>query len=555
LLTNGRSFLIFTLDIKQLVVKIERMAPIVLYSWVGVKDFKHACGDVVGSPLVSVAEKVCPKRLVLLWANGQKTPAEKGEYFKSWLRNQLGKRHQFPEIDLVVMEGADGHLMDFTWVYGKVENLLGRRTESEAVTINASSGTSVMTAAWMVYTNAVGSADTQLFISSKEHGVSKLKLPPGLKIDLRRVIAFSDEDPLIERYLRGELWETSASMNALVGNSAAMNRVRYQAEAVARFRVPVLIVGAPGTGKSLLAEIIHDLGRPQPLPLPQHEFLPIDCGQLHSNTEIHQVFGWVRNAFTGADSDNAGLISQADGGTLFLDEVGNAPASVQANLLRFLQTRKYRPMGSTTERESNARVIAATNVDLDEAVRQQRFRQDLLDRLRTVLIHIPPLREREEDVVSLAHLKLSEFQRDQADAMCAIGAKEKQLTVEAEEVLRRHDWPGNVRELKNLIARLVIFSAPEKTEITRADVRRQLSIGASDQNCRVLGRKMDSAFHLDDVVLEVQWNYVRLAAEQADGNKADMARLLGFGDSRTPLNTMLKKFEHGGMPNPMDLTT
>lgn len=522
------------------------MSAIALYSWVGVMDYNHAFGEATGSPLVAVTEKVCPDRLVLFWADGQKTPAAKGENFKAWLRGQIAKKHQPPEIQLMVVEDADEHLMDFAWIYGKVEEVLRQRTEGDVVMINASSGTWIMSAAWVVYAKAVGGTNPKLYITSKEHGVQELRLPPALKIDLRRVLALSDDDPLVKRYLRGELWANSPVMTSLIGNSSVMNRVRYQAEAVAQFRVSVLIVGGPGTGKSLLAEVIHKLSRES------KEFVLVDCGQLHTNTEINAVFGWTKGAFTDAKADNPGLISQAEGGTLFLDEVGNAPASVQISLLRFLQTGKYRRLGSKIEKQSNARIIAATNVDLDEAVRQQRFRQELLDRLRAVLIRIPPLRERDDDIVSLTHLKLVEFQQNQEDAIRTIGAKAKRLTAEAEEVLRQHDWPGNVRELEQLVARLVIFGDPEKAEITGDDVRKQLLANTKDQGGNVLDRKMDSNFHLDDIVRQVQWHYVHRAAKEANRNKTGMAQQLGFGKSRTPLNTLLHSFAQAGMPDPID---
>jgi DNA-binding NtrC family response regulator len=528
--------------------KIKRMVNTTLFSWIGVMDFDHAFGNAQGSPLTAVIEKVRPDRLVLLWTDGQKTPASKVGDFKAWLRHGIAGKFQVPEIDIQVVEGADEHLMDFSWVYGKVEDLLRRQPKEIAVMINASSGTWIMSAAWVVYAKAVGAATAQLFISSKERGVAELRLPAALKIDLRRILALAEDDPLVERYLQGSLWTTPPVLTKMVGNSAAMNRVKYQAEAVARFRIPVLIMGGPGTGKSLLAEAIHEISRGQ------QKMITIDCGQLHTETESHNVFGYKKGTFTGATEDNGGLIKEADDGTLFFDEVANAPALIQKGLLHFLQTKKYRPLGSVKEKDSNARIIAATNTDLYEAVRQGSFRQDLFDRLRAVLIYIPPLRERGDDIISLAHTKLTQFQSDQYDVMRKMGVQQKRLTADAEQAILKHDWPGNVRELEHLMARLVMFSDPLKTDIIGDDVRRQLSIRTGNQDKQIFDQDMDSSFRLDDVVLNVQWHYVHRAVKLTDGNRSQMAQRLGFGRSRTPLITLLKNFEDAGMPDPTDLT-
>lgn len=280
-------------------------------------------------------------------------------------------------------------------------------------------------------------------------------------------------------------------------------------------------------------------------------FVTVDCGQLHTETEIHSVFGWVKGAFSGAYKDNPGIISEAAGGTIFFDEMGNAPPIVQAGLLRFLQEGEYRQLGASEPLKSNARVVAATNADLVQAVREGRFRQDLLDRLRVVHIHVPSLQDRNTDIVGLAHYKLTEFQKTHAGTMRSVGTCDKRFSGAAEKVLLAHDWPGNVRELEHLITRLVIFTDPRVEQIGADEVQKHLFTSTQREQKGLLDRELNAAFELERVLREVQWHYVHRAAEMTSGNKAEMARLLGYGDSRTPLITMLKNFAQHGLPDPV----
>lgn len=524
----------------------------VMVTWVGVTDCDHAFGrpnrkgePTDGSPAASVMASVRPERVLLLWGDSPKTPLARAEEYRTWLREQVGSA-LMPEIEVVGIEGSTDHVMDFGWVYSQIERVLRRVPANSLLAINASSGTSVMTAAWIVFAKAAGSQECALYVSSREKGVQPLKLPPGLRIDLRQVIAMTDDDP--RTGLLSALFDDKsqrAGVDEWIGKSPAVERVKAQAYASARYGIPILITGAPGSGKSVLAESIHGLSeRPG-------ELVTVDCGQLYSDTEVHSVFGWEKSAFTGATDANPGVISKAADGTIFFDEVGNAPPIVQSGLLRFLQTGKYRPLRSLHEKSSNARVVAATNIDLDSALRQGKFRQDLLDRLRGVHIELPPLGERSKDVLAIANAKLKAFQKNHADTMRKVGSKVKRFDASAQKVLLAHDWPGNVRELEQLVARLIIFGNPDAEEIMAADVQKQILSGPTRTDDSVLGRSLEDDFDLDGVTRKVQWHYVREAAQQAEGNKTEMARLLGYGESRTRLNTMLKNFDKHRLPDPL----
>jgi len=217
----------------------------------------------------------------------------------------------------------------------------------------------------------------------------------------------------------------------------------------------VLIEAESGTGKELIARAIHETS-----PRGGGAFVPVDCGALPEGIIEGELFGYVRGAFTGAVRDSAGLFRSAHGGTLFLDEIGELPISLQAKLLRAIQEREVRPLGATSAEPVDVRIIAATNRDLATAVRENRFRSDLFYRLRVVAIHLPPLRDRPEDVAVLA----SHFLERAAAGTRVIGLEPAAL-----ERLIAHRWDGNVRELENTIEAAVALAQGER--VTVADLR------------------------------------------------------------------------------------
>ena len=217
-----------------------------------------------------------------------------------------------------------------------------------------------------------------------------------------------------------------------------MRRLMVQIEKVARTEAAALIVGESGTGKELIARAIHELG-----PRSEAPFITVDCGALAPNLVASELFGHERGAFTGADRKHIGAFEQADGGTIFLDEVGELPPELQPNLLGALERRRFRRVGGSQEIEVNVRVVAATNRDLRAEVNEGKFRLDLYYRLAVVALHVPPLRQRVEDIPLLI---------EHFAARC--GAEQDLSELIDDELmgaLLSHRWPGNVRELKNLV--------------------------------------------------------------------------------------------------------
>jgi len=245
---------------------------------------------------------------------------------------------------------------------------------------------------------------------------------------------------LAMRYVEGK-----NRTNPFLGDSAAMQRVEEVVRSVARSNVPVFIRGETGSGKGVLARWLH-----QASDRSDEAFVDLNCAGLSRELVESELFGHKKGAFTGATADKMGLLELADRGTLFLDEVGDLDIAVQPKLLKALEDHTFRRLGAVQERNVDVRLITATHKDLAELAAQGAFRNDLLFRINTVTVELPPLRERTEDIVPLA--------REMLASLGMRGTESARLRPEAERALVAHDWPGNVRELKNVLERALLFS-------------------------------------------------------------------------------------------------
>jgi DNA-binding NtrC family response regulator len=252
----------------------------------------------------------------------------------------------------------------------------------------------------------------------------------------------------LEAMRRGGRAGTDAP-DSMVGQSEAMMLVFEKIRTCASTRAPVLITGETGTGKELAARALHERSECAAGP-----FVAINCAGLPTGLIASELFGHERGAFTGANAQRIGKIEAADGGTLLLDEIGDLPLDVQGNLLRFLQEGTIERLGSSMTRRLNVRVVAATHVDLQEAVTAGRFRQDLFYRLNVLTIHMPPLRARRDDVLLIARYLLNAVSREYGRHFAGFAA-------DAESFLRTYDWPGNIRELAAAVRRACLTARGE----------------------------------------------------------------------------------------------
>jgi transcriptional regulator with PAS, ATPase and Fis domain len=239
---------------------------------------------------------------------------------------------------------------------------------------------------------------------------------------------------------------TKLGLRQLIGESPAFLAAKAKVALVAPYHVSVLILGETGTGKELFARAIHYLS-----PRARHPFVPVNCGAIPLDLVENELFGHERGAFTGASTAVDGLIHEADGGTIFLDEIDSLPSQAQVKLLRFLQEKEYRPLGSVKTRQADVRVLAATNTDVDTAVQSGMLRQDLYYRLNVIPLVLPRLQERREDIVLLARHFLAKY-------AAAFQKTVTGFTPEAMQRLILYAWPGNVRELEHVVERAVVLS-------------------------------------------------------------------------------------------------
>ncbi|HYY93027.1 MAG TPA: sigma-54 dependent transcriptional regulator [Pyrinomonadaceae bacterium] len=320
-------------------------------------------------------------------------------------------------------------------------------------------------------------------------------------------------------------WASEPAPDAtLVGRSRAFIEAMKLVGRVALADLPVLITGESGTGKEVVARTVHRRGRRASRP-----FVAVNCGALPAELIESELFGHVRGSFTGAERDRAGLFEEAEGGTVFLDEVTETSPAFQVKLLRALQEGEVRRVGSNRTLHVDVRVIAATNRDPGDEVRRRRFRQDLLYRLNTLSIHLPPLRERREDILPLVRHFTSRARPAGAPALV--------FSAEALRLLEDYDWPGNIRELENAVARAAALC--EHT-VCPADlpepVRAGASVGSSEAEEELFRSTEGKAW---PTLNELERRYVARALSHTGGNKLAAARLLGV--DRNTLKRMIER--------------
>jgi two-component system response regulator AtoC len=310
----------------------------------------------------------------------------------------------------------------------------------------------------------------------------------------------------------------------IVAESPQMQQVMMQVSEVARHEgATVLITGESGTGKEVVAQSIHQLS-----PRQERPFLEINCATLPENLLESELFGHEKGAFTDAIQRKKGLFEAAAGGTIFLDEIGEMPLALQAKLLGVLERRRFRRLGGNRDITADVRIVAATNIDPQQAIRERTFREDLYYRLNVFPIHIPPLRERQADVTALAGVFLAKFTRQ-------FHKDFKSIASEAAEYLQRYPWPGNVRELRNVFERVCIMHSAAVLETHH--LPHEIVATQPAAACVELP---PNVFDIESVVEDVTRQLIHRAMCKSAGNTAQAARLLGI--PRGTLRYKIKKY-------------
>jgi len=296
---------------------------------------------------------------------------------------------------------------------------------------------------------------------------------------------------------------TLSGGNSPIFQSAAMKAAVRTVERVAASDISILITGESGTGKEVIADLLHALS-----PRNKGPFIKINCAALPRELIESELFGSVKGAYTGSQSDREGLFRQAESGTLLLDELSEMPVDTQSKLLRVLQEKEVRPVGGRTSYKSNCRIIAATNRPVDQAIKEGKLREDLYYRISAISIALPPLRERPEDIMPLANSFLKRFAA-QADRVIT------GFSADATERLRRFDWPGNVRQLQNEIQRAVLMSEGTIVEVGDLSVISASAINQSESDLSLMEA--------------MERNTILQMLKETNGNKLETAKRLGIG--------------------------
>jgi len=345
---------------------------------------------------------------------------------------------------------------------------------------------------------------------------------------IKLIIRLALETQLLKERVKELSQSKDTSLDTILGASEAINKVKHQISEFSKHdSETVLVTGESGSGKELVAQLLHNLS-----PRKSHEFLEVNCASIPETLLESELFGYEKGAFTDAKTQKKGLLEKADKGTLFLDEIGEMSQALQAKLLRVLENQKFRRLGGTTDIEVNLRIVAATNKNLKQAIEDKEFREDLYYRLNVLRIEMPPLRERDNDILLLAHSFLELFNKKFKKNITHFSS-------EAQAGLLNYSWPGNVRELKNIIERICIL---QKESIVEAhSLPGEIShVKVDNKEDNTSSPQLLGQLSLDEILYNTEVKLLKKAKEIGNNNISQTARILKI--PRETLRYKLQKF-------------
>ncbi|HUI66789.1 MAG TPA: sigma-54 dependent transcriptional regulator [Nitrospirota bacterium] len=396
-------------------------------------------------------------------------------------------------IERIKQENFDIVLTDI-----KMEKMDGFEVLRESQKISPETSVIMMTAF-----ASVGSAVEAMRAGASDY-ITKPFINDEIRLTIKRIIKSRDLQ-MENQILRQELSQRTAAFTTIIGSSEPMQKVFSVMEKVIPNKSNILITGESGTGKGLVAQAIHESG-----PRKDKPFIAINCGAIPENLLESELFGHKKGAFTSAIEDKKGLITMANGGTLFLDEIGELPSALQVKLLHVIQTKELTPVGDTRVISVDVRIIAATNADLLQRVKEGRFREDLYYRLNVIEIRMPALRERRDDIPVLIKHYMEVFAKE-------AGKNIKDIDYEAMQALLTYDWPGNIRELRNTIERATVLADGEV-----------ITIHDMPDKFRTLDIEGVSTSSLRQALDTFERDYIRRSLTENKGNKDAAATKLGI---------------------------
>jgi DNA-binding NtrC family response regulator len=363
-------------------------------------------------------------------------------------------------------------------------------------------------------------ASVESAVEAMKKGASDYIVKPFLNEDVKMTVKrlLEHKKVLMENLVLRQQLSQQFGCSEFIGVSPQIMKVFEMLEKVIPTRSNILILGDSGTGKGLIAEMVHCNSQRKDKP-----FISINCSAIPENLLESELFGYRKGAFTGAASDKKGLITMADQGTLFLDEIGDMPPSLQAKVLKVIESGEVLPLGDTKSQFVDVRIIAATNKNLEEEVKEGRFREDLYYRLNVIEVKVPSLSERKEDIDVLTRHFMEKYSRENKKKVIGV-------TDEAMELLKNYTWPGNIRELRNIIERAVVLSGTENIGVEELPERVKSQQGL--KRAQTLKEKMD---HYEE-------NVIKKALHVHNGNKEETAK-----DLDIDLATLYRKIKKLGM--------
>jgi transcriptional regulator with PAS, ATPase and Fis domain len=519
-----------------------------LVSWIGVADFRAMAATMPAPQCEQVLDALGISRTEADPGSGPvKTLVDKEPFdavhliadrtakyiqmFASWLDCE-------PKVHRVKLSNP----IDYGAVFDVADKCLSNimsgdhRTKTE-LCIHLSPGTPTMAAVWLLLGKSKYPAR---FYQTHRGTVREENIPFDLVVDLIPQV-LRDAD-FTFHHLATRSPQEIDGFESIIGNSKSIRLAVGRTRKAALRDVPVLLLGESGTGKEMFARAIHAASQRKKGP-----FEAINCAAIPKELLESELFGHAKGAFTGADQARQGAFKRTDKGIIFLDEVGECEPAIQAKLLRVLQPlpgiglnmREFQPVMASKPERSDVRIIAATNLDLLQAVGEGTFREDLYYRLAVIAIKLPPLRDRKTDISALADAILGRINKD-FEAQDP-GYKHKSFSASATAFVKQHDWPGNVRELQNVIVQAAVMA--EKEQLSRADLAAAIQEvpgkrGSHDLLELPLGDGFDLEKHLDDI----HAHYLRRAMDEAGGVKSKASSLLGMKNYQT-LAGQLKRLE------------